>query len=351
MLLKTKIRRDNIVATVGIKDIASLAKVSPATVSRVISSPELVSKKTLNKVKKIIDEMGYRPNRIGASLRTRKSGNIVAIIPDITNPVNAGIIRAIEQGAQSAGYAVLLGDTQGLIEREQHYADLVSSGQADGILLFCSRMPFKIDPSLPLSGQIPPMVNANESMGNDEIVQVAVDNVAAAKAAVAYLVSLGHQRIAAITGPNDVPSSNERLEGYLAGLQAANINADIDLQFEGDYSLESGVAGAEKLLLLRKRPTAIFCFNDEMAIGVMKLLKKQGFLIPEDISVMGFDNIHYAEFVTPALSTVHQPLKEIGTRCINLLIEQLKGNYVVPGRQFLPFELKIRESTGPVSKN
>ena len=334
-------------ATVGIKDIANLAKVSPATVSRALSSPELVSKKTLNKVKKIIDEMGYRPNRIGASLRTRKSGNIVAIIPDITNPVNAGIIRAIEQGAQSAGYSVLLGDTQGLAERERHYADLVSSGQADGILLFCSRMPFKIDPGLPLHSQIPPMVNANESMDNDEIVQVAVDNVAAAKAAVDYLISQGHRRIAAITGPNDVPSSNERLQGYCEALEHAGIAFDPDLQIAGNYTVDSGVSCAEKLLLLRKRPTAIFCFNDEMAIGVMKLLKKQGFLIPEEVSVMGFDDIHYAEYVTPALSTVHQPLNEIGTTCINLLLEQLRGHYVQPGRQFLPFELKLRASTGP----
>ena len=337
-------------ATVGIKDIAALAKVSPATVSRVLSSPELVSKKTLNKVKKIVDEMGYRPNRIGASLRTRKSGNIVAIIPDITNPVNAGIIRAIEQGAQSAGYSILLGDTQGLIERERHYADLVSSGQADGILLFGSRMPFKIDPNLPLLEQIPPMVNANESMNNDEIVQVAVDNVAAASAAVNYLISQGHQRIAAITGPIDVPSSNERLEGYILALQNAGIEVDTSLQIRGDYTVVSGVSSAEQLLLLRQRPTAIFCFNDEMAIGVMKLLKKQGFMIPEDISVMGFDDIHYAEFVTPALTTVHQPLKEIGTTCINLLLEQLRGNKVKPGKQFLPFELKVRASTGPAPR-
>ena len=133
-------------ATLGIKDIAALANVSPATVSRVFSSPDLVSKKTLDKVKKVVDELGYRPNRMGASLRTRKSGNIVAIIPDITKPVNAGIIRAIEQGAQSAGYSVLLGDTQGLAEREQHYAGLVSHGQADGILLFGSRIPFMRPP-------------------------------------------------------------------------------------------------------------------------------------------------------------------------------------------------------------
>lgn len=333
-------------ATLGIKDIAALANVSQATVSRVFSAPELVSKKTLNKVRKIVDEVGYRPNRMGASLRTRKSGNIVAIIPDITNPVNAGIIRAIEQGAQSAGYSVLLGDTQGLVEREQHYADLVSHGQADGILLFCSRIPFKTDPNLPLMAQLPPMVNGNEKIDSDEVVQVAVDNVAAAKAAVNYLLSLGHTRIAAITGPSNIPSSNERLEGYQLALTEAGIEPESSLQLEGEYVVESGMDCASQLLLLPQRPTAIFCFNDDMAIGVMKFLQKQGFVVPNDISVMGFDDINYAKFVSPSLTTIKQPLHDIGSKCIELLLKQLKGQEVTPGRRFLPFELKLRESTG-----
>jgi LacI family repressor for deo operon, udp, cdd, tsx, nupC, and nupG len=338
------------VAILGIKDIATLANVSPATVSRVFSTPDMVSKKTLNKVKKIIDEVGYRPNRMGASLRTRKSGNIVVIIPDITNPVNAGIIRAIEQGAQTAGYSVLLGDTQGLEEREQHYASLVSHGQADGILLFCSRIPFKTDPSLPLLAQLPPMVNGNERIDSDEVVQVAVDNVAAAKTAVNYLISLGHKRIAAVTGPGNIASSNERLEGYQLALKEAGIELDNALQIEGGYIVQSGMDCANQLLLLPQRPTAIFCFNDDMAIGVMKFLQKQGFVVPDDISVMGFDDINYAQFVTPSLTTVHQPLHEIGSTCIDLLLKQLKGQTVEPGRRFLPFELKFRDSTGKAPK-
>lgn len=337
-------------AILGIKDIATLANVSPATVSRVFSTPDMVSKKTLNKVKKIIDEVGYRPNRMGASLRTRKSGNIVVIIPDITNPVNAGIIRAIEQGAQTAGYSVLLGDTQGLEEREQHYASLVSHGQADGILLFCSRIPFKTDPSLPLLAQLPPMVNGNERIDSDEVVQVAVDNVAAAKTAVNYLISLGHKRIAAVTGPGNIASSNERLEGYRLALKEAGIELDNALQIEGGYIVQSGMDCANQLLLLPQRPTAIFCFNDDMAIGVMKFLQKQGFVVPDDISVMGFDDINYAQFVTPSLTTVHQPLHEIGSTCIDLLLKQLKGQTVEPGRRFLPFELKVRDSTGKAPK-
>lgn len=332
----------------GIKDIAAKAEVSPATVSRVFSSPDLVSKKTLKKVRKVIKEAGYRPNRMGSSLRTRRSGNIVAIIPDITKPVNAGIIRAIEQGAQSQGYSVLLGDTQGLEERERHYAELVGQGQADGILLFGARIPFDIDKTRPLLDQIPPMVNGNERIDSDEIVQVAVDNVSAAKAAVEHLLELGHRRIAAVTGPEDIPSSNERLAGYKLALESAGIEPDEQLVVKATYDVESGMDAAHKLLLLKKRPTAVFCFNDDMAIGVMKLLQKQGFSVPEDVSVMGFDDIHYAEFVTPSLTTVRQPLEEIGKACINILIKQLKGLDVPVGRQFLPFTLVVRDSTGPV---
>ncbi len=338
-------------ATLGIKDIAALANVSAATISRVFSSPHLVSPKTLDKVQKIIDEAGYRPNRMGASLRTRKSGIIVAIIPDITNPVNAGIIRAIEQGAKRAGYSILLGDTQELQEREQHYADLVNHGQADGILLFGSRLPFKINPDLPLAGQLPPMVNGNERIDSDELVQVAVDNCEAAKTAVEYLISLGHTRIAAITGPDMVPSSNERLDGYKQALEQAGIVLDPQLQMVGTYVVDSGMEGARRLLMLEQRPTAIFCFNDDMAIGVMQFLQKQGLRVPDDLSVMGFDDIKYAQFVSPSLTSIRQPLHEIGSLCIELLLKQLKGEVVPNGRYFLPFELMVRDSTGLVAKS
>ncbi|MDU0355501.1 LacI family DNA-binding transcriptional regulator [Paraglaciecola aquimarina] len=337
-------------ATLGIKDIAALAKVSPATVSRVFSSPDLVSEKTLHKVKKVVDELGYRPNRMGANLRTRKSGNIVAIIPDITKPVNAGIIRAIEKGAQNAGYSILLGDTQGVEKMERHYADMVTHGQADGILLFGSRLPFKVNCDQPLRQQLPPLVNGNEGIDSDEIVKVAVDNVAAAKAAVNYLVSMGHRRIAAITGPKNIPSSNKRVRGYYEALEDAGIERDDRLLVVGRYDVKSGVDCAEKLLQINERPTAVFCFNDDMAIGAMQHFQQQGLKIPDDISVMGFDDINYAEYVSPSLSTVHQPLQEIGEACINLLLKQLRGEEVPAGSRYLPYTLMIRNSTGVVPK-
>jgi LacI family repressor for deo operon, udp, cdd, tsx, nupC, and nupG len=165
--------------------------------------------------------------------------------------------------------------------------------------------------------------------------------------AVNHLTALGHKRIAAVTGPMDVPSSTERLRGYRDALESAGLNFDPALVVQAGYDAITGMEAGRQLLLRKERPTAIFCFDDDTAIGVMKLYQQQGFLIPQDVSIMGFDDIHYAEFVTPALTTVHQPLEEIGKTCINLLLQQLAGKTVVPGRQFLPFELMIRGSTGP----
>lgn len=337
-------------ASIGIKEIASRAKVSPATVSRVLSNPELVSQKTRNKVKKIIDETGYRPNRLGASLRTRKTGNIFAIIPDISKPVNAGIVRAIENRAHSYGYSVLLGDTQGMHERGLQYAELVKMGQADGILLFSGDLPFDVNNDKPLYEQIPPLVNANERVDTDGLVQIAVDNVAAAKDAMQHLLELGHTRIAAVTGPMNVPSSCERFNGYKLALENAGLTYDPKLVVNGDYSVNSGEDAVDQLMLLRLRPTAVFCFNDDMAIGLMKKLQTHGYDIPADISVIGFDDIRYAKYTTPALTTVYQPMEEIGLACIDALLDQLKGNPPQPRCDFLPHSLEIRESTGPVSK-
>lgn len=337
-------------ASIGIKEIALRANVSPATVSRVLSNPNLVALKTRNQVKKVIDEAGYRPNRLGASLRTRKTGNIFAIIPDISSPVNADIVRAIESRAHSYGYSVLLGDTQGLKERGFQYAELVKMGQADGILLFSGDLPFITTNEKPLYDQIPPLVNGNERVDTNELIQITVDNKAAAKDATQHLIDLGHTRIAVVKGPLTVPSSCERLKGYKMALENAGIAYDAQVVVKGDWSVEAGEDAVAKLMILRNRPTAVFCFNDDMAIGLMKRLQANGYNIPEDISVIGFDDIRYAKYSTPTLTTVYQPMDKIGIACIDALIDQLKGNKPVPRCDFFQHTLKVRESTGPAPK-
>jgi LacI family transcriptional regulator, repressor for deo operon, udp, cdd, tsx, nupC, and nupG len=336
------------VSKVGIKDIATISGVSPATVSRTLRNPELVSKETRKRVMKAVKEAGYTPNRFGSSLRTQKSGNIMVVMPDITNQVNAGIIRAIESEAQKAGYSVLLGDTQSLLEREQHYAHMTQSGQADGILLFTYHLPFETNDSKPLMAQLPPLVNSCEAIPIDGINKVMIDNTAAAKTAVNHLLDFGHTRIAAVMGPSDTPSTLERLKGYKLALIEAGIDIDDSLIMRGDYGLDSGSSAMEKLLKLKQRPTAVFCFSDDMAIGAMSVLREYGFNIPQDISVMGFDDIRYAKLMSPALTTIHQPLEDIGKACTQLLLQQLAGKLSEATYIELPYTLMVRQSTGPV---
>ncbi|MFC3122319.1 LacI family DNA-binding transcriptional regulator [Agaribacter flavus] len=335
-------------AKTSIKEVAKQAGVSAATVSRALSSPELVSDKTLTRVLAAVSDTGYKPNRFGASLRTQKSGNVVVVMPDITNQVNAGIIRAIENEAMQAGYSVLLGDTQNIQARESHYGDMVSSGQADGILVFTPRIPFPTDEDQQPINDLPPLVNSCEEIPNDTIHKVMIDNRAGAIAAVEHLLSLGHTRIAAVKGPALTPSTESRLLGYKEALTQAGIKVDEKYIITGDYGTDSGVIAMEKLLRLRDRPTAVFCFSDDMAIGAMNTLREYDFRIPEDISVMGFDDIRYAKLMSPTLTTIKQPLTEIGKESMKMLLAQMKGESVANKRITLPFELVVRQSTGPV---
>lgn len=333
---------------IGIKDIAKKAGVSSATVSRALSKPELVSAKNREKVLQAVAETGYTPNRFGASLRTQKSRNVVVVMPDITNQVNAGIIRAIEYEAGKQGYSVLLGDTQNKVERELHYGDLVSSGQADGILVFTPRIPFRLSKSQIDQKAYPPMVNSCEEIDSDEIYKVIIDNNAGGKKAVQHLLDLGHKKIAAILGPNRTPSTVQRLAGYTEALQDAGIEIIDDYIITGDYGHESGISAMQQLLSLKERPTAVFCFSDDMAIGAMNALSEAKIRIPQDISIIGFDDITYAKLVSPKLTTIRQPLEEIGKQSMRLLFELLQDKQPTQKKIELDFELVHRQSTGPL---
>lgn len=331
----------------GIKDIAKAAGVSTATVSRTLRNPELVSESTREKVMEAVNASNYRPNQMGISLRTRRTNNIVAIIPDITNPFIASVVRAIEQVAQQHGYNVLLGDTQNDSERIHHYAGMVGSRQADGIILFSHYMPFNHDNSGNLTEVLPPLVNSCEDTNINGIHKVMIDNQAAAITAVNHLLALGHKDIGCITGPLNTDSSIKRLEGYRQALASAGIDYNPDYIIEGDHQMPAGSKGAQILMQLKQRPSAIFCFNDEMAIGAMSEIQEQGYKIPDDISVMGFDDIRFSQYTKPALTTVKQPVEQIGEQCILQLLALIKEE--TPAQQYinLPVELIVRSSTGP----
>lgn len=342
-------------SNIGIKELAEIAGVSIATVSRAMSNPTRVSEATREKVIAAAKKAGYTPNRLGAGLRTSKTGNIIVIIPDVSDTFNFGVIKSLEKAASKHGYSVLLGDTQGLRERELAYGEMIKSRQADGIILFSHRLPFALedesDNALAENFHLPPLVNSCEPVGIEGIPLVSIDNERAAKEATEYLISLGHRDIAVITGHIDTPSSQMRLNGYRSAMAEAGIPCDESLIREGEYSLEKGDECTKELLVQKRRPTAIFCFSDEIALGCLSSLKDNNFSVPGDISVVGFDDIRFAKYVSPSLTTIAQPVEEIGQNCIQQLLNMMNKNLPSGETVILPHKLVVRESTGPVKKN
>lgn len=240
---------------------------------------------------------------------------------------------------------MLLGDSQGSEEREREFASLTESSQADGIILMSHRLPFDTGKDKLQIEDLPPIVSGCEFTGHDSIPTVAIDDVRAAMDATLHLIAYGHKNIAVITGDMNTTSSRDRLEGFRGAMSQSGLSCDEDLIVYGNYTTHDGEVGAESLLLNKNRPTAIFCFSDEIALGCMYALRQHGFAVPDDISVMGFDNIPISKYFTPSLTTISQPTKDIGTVCATILLDLIDGKKPEMLRNLLPHELLIREST------
>lgn len=324
-----------------IRDVSKIAGVSVATVSRTISKPDKVSEKTRKLVNDAIKQTNYKPDILARNFRTRKSSTIVVLVPDIANPFFSRVIRGIEQTAQRLGYAVLLGDTQGLREREITYANMVQTSQADGIIQLDCQIPFEDK-----NDCTSPIVNACDCVRGTNMPTVQLDNVAAAKEMAKHIISLGHTDIGIISGPENSTITNDRLRGFKQALEEAGLRYNPSNRKFGDYSLPSGAMAASDLLSKPTPPTAILCMNDEMAIGTIRQAKKMGFSVPDDISVSGFDDISFAEFFDPPLTTIAQPAEDFGSNAMEMLFDLINDKEPENKNILLPFNLIIRESTG-----
>ncbi|WP_238481084.1 LacI family DNA-binding transcriptional regulator [Dyella telluris] len=327
-----------------VKEIAAAANVSVATVSRALQRPEVVSETTRQHIHEVVKRLGYTPNALARNLRTARTRLIVALLPDIANPFFSEVIRGIEQVAHESGYSVLLGETQSSLVREQAYADMVAARQADGIITMSHRVP-----AIPIHGRLP-VVNACEYVKDNQISSVYVDNVAAAGIAVDYLVTLGHRDIAFIGGPSSSPICVDREQGYRLALQRADVPVNGALMAVGDFSIEAGERAIELLLSQGQSFSAVFCANDEMAIGALRALSGHGLRVPEDVSVVGFDDIRFARYTTPALTTMAQPKNALGREAMAMLIELLNDPGVPPRKRVLSADLIVRGSTAPRSR-
>lgn len=325
----------------NIREVARLAGVSVATVSRSLANPEKVSPATLKKVRDVIKSLDYRPNLLARNFRASKSYSFIVLVPDITNSFFAEVINAIEDYAQQTGYAVLLGDTRESAEREQEYVNRVETRLADGIIQL------RPHPLSTTSGNIP-WVNACGCEATTGA-SVRIDNIAAFKTIVEHFIALGHTKIGIITGRRDNSHSIDRLEGYRQAINDAGLTFNNDHIIEGDFTIWSGQSAALAFSKMTNRPTAICCMNDEMAIGAIQTFKGQGLQVPENISIAGFDDINYAKFWDPGLTTIAQPAKEMGTKAAEMLINMIEGKDTSGCEIILPTRFIARQSTARIA--
>jgi LacI family repressor for deo operon, udp, cdd, tsx, nupC, and nupG len=318
-----------------------------ATVSRTLQQPERVSPKTRSKVMAAVQSVGYKPNLMAVKFRSGKTHNLVVLVPTVANVFFARVISGMQEAAAELGYSILLANTLGNNDIENHYAKMVSTSQADGLIQLRAHNPF--DASMINDNGLLPMVNACEVIDDGQYPVVSLDNRAAAKAMTQHLITLGHKRIAMIKGPNSSPLTQERLNGYKDALRDANIDFDESLLLDGDFTLQAGYNAGVTISELNNRPSAVFCENDETAIGAMQAFKQANLHVPNDISVAGFDDIAFSAFVDPPLTTIAQPAEEFGRTAVTLLVDLLNGKIRKAPKVIMPFELIVRESTGSVS--
>ena len=326
-----------------IEDVALIAGVSIATVSRTLNEPGKVADSTRRRVIEAVAQTGYTTNAMARNLRTRRSQMILILAPDVGDPNFSNILVGLETGASKRGYGVLIGNTQNDPEREADYLRFIASNQADGIILLTGHMPFGLADNLP-SIPLPPMVAINEPIANAAIPFVGVDNIEGARVATDHLISQGHRDIAFIGQSPGRTVALLREKGFRTAMQAANLPVDPRFVLEADGTTESGRAAAERMFVRDRLPTAFCCVNDATALGVIIALSARGYDLPRDFSIMGFDDISFASFVTPSLTTMKQPRLQIGEASMDLLLAMLEGEPPAGREILLRSELILRNS-------
>ena len=333
---------------IRIVDIAEKANVSPGTVSKILKGTYIGSSETKNRVLKIAKELGYTPNLIASSLKSRKSRTIALMVPDITNPFFSELSKGVEDVAREYDYSVILCNSNNDPKQESQYLKSLERRWVDGIV-FCRVTEDIFEESIPhfLEGKIKMIfLDRIPYDGDFPVARIEIDNFKAAYMATEFLIKLGHSQIACITGPLNTYIAQQRVNGYKKALQDNRISVDESLILEGDFKINSGIRCVDILLNKRIPFTAIFANNDLMAIGAIKALRKRNLRVPEDISVMGFDGIPLSEYIEPALTTVVQPIYEMGRTAARLLLEGIKKGVEPKDHIVLDTRIEIRESTG-----
>jgi LacI family transcriptional regulator len=329
-------------------DVAQRAGVSQATVSLILNkvSNSNIPEETRMRVEKAIEDLGYRPNTLASSLRLGKTHTLGLILPDSANPFFAEVSRSIENAAFEQNYNLILCNTEGDIKKELLYVDVLCNRQVDGIIFVA--VGDQVDSLQRVLCKHIPAVMIDRDLPGLEVDAVLTDNFQGGFLATQHLIQLGHRRIGCIAGPSSITPSAGRGEGYMAALAEYSIPTDEKIFLRGDFHPHSGWASASTMLTLREPPTAIFAGNDLMAIGALRAITEAGLRVPEDISLVGFDNIELASYTNPPLTTVIQPIQEAGQKAVDFLIERIREPGSSYKRAILPTSLIVRDSSRKV---
>jgi LacI family transcriptional regulator len=334
------------VPAVKLRDVARQAGVHPATASRALN-PEtrlLVSEDTANRVLAAAAELGYRPNAVARSLRTRRSHTVGVLIPDLNNPLFPPIVRGLEDRLDADGYVALIGNTDGDDARERKVFEQMRARHVDGYVLATAHLRNPLLAEAVRAGV--PVVLMNRIAEDFSLPAVTVDNERGVQLEISHLTSLGHRGIACIAGPQDVSTGLARYRGFQSGMTAAGLDVPPGrVAFARAFSIDEGYRCAQQILAAGDGWTAIAAGNDMLAVGAYRALDEAGLSCPGDVSVVGFNDMPFIDMLRPPLTTIAFPHYQVGTEAAQLLLERLNGATGPVKVLYLAPELIVRGST------
>jgi LacI family transcriptional regulator len=330
---------------VNIKDVALRAKVSVTTVSHVVNSTRFVKADTRERVELAVRELGYVPSGVARSLKQNTTHTFGVLIPNNSNPYFAEIIRGVENRCYAAGFNVILGNSDDDAERQAAYLRVLAEKRIDGLILVAAHQDAAL--RAVLREMRLPVVLLDREVPGLACDLVEVDHVAGGLIATRHLLQLGHPWVACISGPPGLSPSTQRRAGWKRALAEAGVERREGDLARGDFSSRGGYLAMQALLKRNPKPSAVFVCNDLMAFGALAAAGEAGLKVPGQLSIVGYDDIELAAFSTPALTTVAQPKRRIGTLAAELLLERLQDAGREPRRVILEPQLKVRASTAP----
>ena len=327
--------------SVTIHDVARVAGMSIATVSRAFNNPELLSPEARQAIENAVEVLNYRPHVAARRLRGSRTNLILVVVPSL-NPYFLDIFAGAEDAAKAAGYGVLVGHSDRNLARERGYVEQVAAGRADGLILVTTVGGYDADDIR----RMPPTVIALDVGEATDLPKVQIDHVAAAEMITNYLIDLGHHRIAHILGAAGSSLTSHRHDGFQRALARRGIPFDPALCLFGDFTVDGGAAAGAAIVAMADPPTAVFAANDQTAIGALQFFKSAGWRVPDDISVVGFDDERLAAIASPALSTVHVPTHQIGFCAIQQMM-LLLSSQPIERDMILNADVVVRRSAAP----